>query len=111
MNWDNPADRFALIERVGANEYNRLIKEHFRKSVVATVNGYDIRPVNSRFGRIYMIDGADRGYRTLEESKVFAATLPPRCDHRDDGRGRCVYCCAFLPSSEGKYWGDSNERE
>jgi hypothetical protein len=42
MNWDDPAERLALIERVGADEYNRLFKEHRRSSVVATVNGYGI---------------------------------------------------------------------
>jgi hypothetical protein len=26
------------------------------------------------------------------------------CQHRDDGRGRCIDCGKFLPTSEGKYW-------
>lgn len=26
------------------------------------------------------------------------------CRHRDDGRGRCVDCGAFLPTAEGSHW-------
>jgi hypothetical protein len=29
---------------------------------------------------------------------------PIGCQHRDDGRGVCIDCGAFLPSSEGKAW-------
>ncbi len=70
--------RAALIERVGRDEYLRLQEEHRRKSVVATVNGYDIRPVVSvRFGRLFMIDTTDTAYSTLKEAKTFAEGLPP----------------------------------
>jgi hypothetical protein len=78
MNWDDPVARYNLIERVGIAEYNRLIQQHFVDSTVSTVNGYPIRPVGSRFGTIYMIDGANTGFRTQAESEAYAATLPPR---------------------------------
>jgi hypothetical protein len=70
MNWDDPAARARLIERVGIDEYNRLIEEHMEKSIVARVDGYSIRPiVSARFGRIFMIDGANIGFATLERCK------------------------------------------
>lgn len=79
MNWDDPAARFHLADRVGPDEYNRLFQQHLNDSTVAVVNGYGIRPVvSSRFGRIYMIDGANVGFRTLDESKAHAATLSPK---------------------------------
>jgi hypothetical protein len=76
MNWDSPEDRYHLLNSVGVEEYNRRIQQHFKDSRVATVNGYGIRPVGSRFGRIFMIEGTTRGYGTLEEAKAYAATLP-----------------------------------
>jgi hypothetical protein len=79
MDWDDPAERFRLADRVGPDEYNRLFAEHMRASVVATVNGYDIRPVMSqRFGRIFMVDGTDTGYPGLEQAKDFASRQPPK---------------------------------
>ena len=44
MNRDDPAKGFALIERIGADEYNRLLREHRRASIVATINGHEIWP-------------------------------------------------------------------
>lgn len=78
MDFDDPAARAALIERVGRDEYLRLQEEHRRKSVVVTVNGYDIRPVvSARFGRLFMIDTTDSAYITLDEATKFAEGLPP----------------------------------
>ena len=54
MNRDDPAEGFALIERIGANEYNRLVREHDRASIVATINGHEIWPVQTRFGRLML---------------------------------------------------------
>jgi hypothetical protein len=45
MNSDDPAAGFALIERIGADEYNRLVRELDRASIVATINGHEIWPV------------------------------------------------------------------
>jgi hypothetical protein len=41
INWHDPAERLALIERVGIAEYTRQHAEHMAKSesVVETVNG------------------------------------------------------------------------
>jgi hypothetical protein len=77
MNWDDPTARYHLIESVGIDEYNRRIQKHFDDSVVSVVNGYRIRPVGSRWGRIYFITDANIGFLKLEESEAHAATLPP----------------------------------
>jgi len=76
INWDNPAERFRLAETVGTEEYNRLFEEHFKQSIVCSVNGYGIRPVNSRFGRLFAIVGTTRAFSDLEEAKAYAASLP-----------------------------------
>ena len=77
MNWNDPAERAALIERVGGQEYNRLFQEHVEQSTVAFVNGYRIRPVGSRFGLIFMVEGSS-GFRTQAEAEAHAATLPSK---------------------------------
>jgi hypothetical protein len=78
MNWDDPAERFRLADRVGTDEYNRLFEEHRKESVVSTVNGYDIRPVGSRFGTIFMVEGTDTGYLKQEDAEEFARKQPPK---------------------------------
>ena len=72
MNWDDPEQRLTLIERVGAERYNEMFAEHQKASTVAEVNGHAIRPVMTRFGRIYMVGGTDKGFSTLEQAKLFA---------------------------------------
>jgi hypothetical protein len=75
MNWNDPKARAALLEQVGPAEYNRLIAGHRQLTVISRVNGYDIRPVPSRFGRLFAIDGTDRAYSTLVQAEASAAKL------------------------------------
>lgn len=77
IDWDDPAARGALIDRIGIDAYNAAIAEHHEKSAVAIVNGYRIRPVGSRFGTLMFIDGANSAYVTLDAAKHYAATLEP----------------------------------
>jgi hypothetical protein len=77
MNWDDPSARAALIERVGPKVYGEMLTEHRRASVVATVNGYSIRPVMSRFGRLFHIDSANVAFHTLPEAEAHARKLTP----------------------------------
>jgi len=53
MDWDDPAARARLISEVGPERYETLRRENFRATIVETVNGFDIRPVGSRFGRLF----------------------------------------------------------
>lgn len=79
MNWDDPAARASLIERVGVDEYNRQFEAYRAASVVATVNGHDIRPVESRFGRLFMVGTTGSAFRTLAMAKAFAEKETTRC--------------------------------
>ena len=76
MNWDDPAARAALIESVGAEEYNRRLKAHLDESTVATVNGRAIRPVNTQFGLLYAVQGTKFAFSTREAAENFAKTQP-----------------------------------
>jgi len=77
MKWDDPAQRAALIERVGADEYNRLLMaEHEkRRSVLVTVNGHDIRRVETRFGTLYAVEGTKRAFASRQQAEDFARLL------------------------------------
>lgn len=73
MNWDDPVERAALIERVGPQEYNRQILQHHEDSAVANVNGHRIRPVGTRWGRLFQVDGTNKAFAHLSEAIAFAA--------------------------------------
>jgi hypothetical protein len=75
-NFDDPASRLALIERVGLTEYNRQIQAHIDASVLETVAGHDIRPVNTRFGRLHQVGRTGRAFSTLQEARDFAKDNP-----------------------------------
>jgi hypothetical protein len=72
MNWDDPTERLALIERVGVSEYNRLLREYIAASTCCTVNGHDIRPVFCRFGRLFLVGDTGKAFATLDEARKFA---------------------------------------
>lgn len=78
MDWDDPAARARLIDRVGPAEYERLQAEHWKATTVATVNGYAIRPVQSRFGQLFAVHGTRTAYRTMREAQAYAESLPAR---------------------------------
>jgi hypothetical protein len=65
IDWDDSEARLDLLCRIGPARYNALLRKHQRARVVATVNGYRIRPVVSeRFGTVFMVDGGDFGGRS-----------------------------------------------
>jgi hypothetical protein len=76
MNWDDPAARAALIEALGPEEYSRRHAEHLRASTIATIAGHAIRPVASRYGRLFMVGDTKRAFRTLDEAKSYARSYP-----------------------------------
>ena len=73
MNWDDPADRSALIERVGVRKFSRMCNEYYRTNVAATVNGYNIRPIAVRGFTV-----CGKMFKTLEEAESYAGTLVKR---------------------------------
>jgi hypothetical protein len=72
MDWDDPAERAALIKQVGVKKFSRMYNEYYRKNVAATVNGYNIRPAVGGFS----VRG--KMFKTLEEAKNYAGTLVKR---------------------------------
>jgi hypothetical protein len=72
INWNDPLERARLIERVGPAEFSRLAVEHHAASVIATANGFDIRPVHTRFGTLYFVVGTGSSFATLDQAREFA---------------------------------------
>lgn len=78
MNWDDPAERFRLLDRVGPDAYNAAF-EAYRKSITLTViNGYEIIPVTTQFGRLFQVMNTQKAFRTQREAEDFAAQQPTR---------------------------------
>ena len=71
-NFNDPASRAAFIERVGPAAYNKALEQHQVASVIETVNGHAIRPVGSRFGRLFMVGGTGSAFATLEAARKHA---------------------------------------
>lgn len=78
MNWGDPIARANLIEQVGVAEYNRRLKQHQDESVVAVVNGYAIRTVQSAWGKLFHVDGTRSAYTTLQRATTECTALPRR---------------------------------
>ena len=78
IDWGDPAARRTLLDRVGADEFNRLLREYQHGSTVAIVNGRPIRLVRSdRFGLLYSVDGLT-AFSTLAEAETHARGLAPK---------------------------------
>lgn len=75
MNWDDPAARAALIESVGADEYNRQFQNHQKESTIVNINGHPIRPIGTRFGRLFQVGGTNKAFQTLEQAVAYASTV------------------------------------
>jgi hypothetical protein len=80
IDWDDPAARAELIERVGVAEYERQLAEHWREATVVTINGYNIRTVKTRFGQLYAVAASNRAFKKLTEARAYAKSLPPPTD-------------------------------
>jgi hypothetical protein len=76
MDWDNPAERLALIERIGTQAYNDALAEHVRRTTISTVGGHGIRAMRTSFGKLYQVMGTDKAFRTLEKAEAYAAANP-----------------------------------
>jgi hypothetical protein len=67
------------------------------------------RQLEATGGKVYLT--------VIELRRLLALVERRHCQHRDDGRGRCIDCGEYLPSSEGSAWkpstcpADEQERE
>ena len=80
MDWDNPAERLALIERIGVKAYNEAHAEHIRQTTISTVGGHGIRAIRTKFGKLYQVIGTKKAFRKLEEAEAYAAAHPVECE-------------------------------
>lgn len=76
MNWNNPADRLALVERVGIEAYSKAFEEHMKKSTVVTVCGHAIRKTGSRFGQLFQVGRTGKAFIKLEDAEKYAHENP-----------------------------------
>lgn len=76
MNWNDPAERLALIERIGAEAYNEEFEEHMRQTTLVTICGHAIREVGSRFGRLFQVGSTGRAFKTILQAETYACENP-----------------------------------
>lgn len=74
---DQPEGRLAAVEALGPEAYNAAMKAHVKASCAEVVNGYGIRPVATRFGKVYAVVGDDMGFSTIEAARTHALSLKP----------------------------------
>ena len=77
INWNDPVARLHLAEAIGEKEYNKALTAHIKESTVETVNGHGIRPVSSRFGKLWLVGDTGKAFNTLEKAKGYAEGLLP----------------------------------
>ena len=76
MNWNDPADRLALVERIGIEEYNKAFEEYVKQTTVVTVGGHIIRPVGTRFGRLFQVGKTGKAFTKLCDAEKYARENP-----------------------------------
>jgi hypothetical protein len=92
IDWDDLAARFRLAEQVGLHRYNELHLAYRRRSVIAAVGGHDIRPINTRFGRLFSVGDTGRAFSTQAQAEAYARKHPLRSSGAPRERkapGRC----------------------
>lgn len=76
MNWNDPSARGRLLQQVGPAAYNELFKRHREASTLRTVAGHAIRPVQTRFGRLFHVGETRMAFATLAQAEAYAEAHP-----------------------------------
>ena len=76
INWNDPEERARLIERVGVKAYNEAFAKHIEQSTVAIVAGHSIRPIRTRFGKVWLVGNTGHGFSTREKAEIYAQAHP-----------------------------------
>lgn len=76
MDWDSPADRLALIEAVGIEEYNRRLRQWLDDSTLEVVAGRSIRPARTGWGTLYVVAGTGSAFLDIEDARRYARAHP-----------------------------------
>lgn len=75
----DPEARAALLERVGADEYNRQMKEWQDSQVVATINGHRIRKITpGGWGTLFLVEDMGMAFTTQPIAEYEAGRLEPK---------------------------------
>ena len=73
IDWSDPEQRLRHIERVGLAQYNLDLAAEYKRQIVETCNGHNIRMISTaRLGVMFMVDGTDFGSATLEGARQIA---------------------------------------
>lgn len=75
VDWNDPAARAFHIETVGPEEYAKQFAQHVADSTITTINGHAIRPVMTRFGKLYQVGSTGTGYGTLDLAIAYAEEI------------------------------------
>ena len=75
--WNDATARFNHIRAVGTEQYNADMLASIEKSTVSHVNGYGIRAVSTRFGRLYAVMATVSAFATIEQAQTHARSLEP----------------------------------
>lgn len=73
--FDTPEGRLAAITELGIERYNAAMAAHIADTCIESVNGYGIRPVSTRFGRLYAVVGTTYAGSTLDAARRHAEAL------------------------------------
>jgi hypothetical protein len=76
IDWDDLATRFRIAEQVGLHRYNELYLEHRRHSVIAVVGGHEIRPISTRFGRLFAVGDTGWAFSAQAQAEAYASKHP-----------------------------------
>lgn len=72
---DTPEGRLAAATALGPAGYSDAMRRHIADTCVETVNGYGIRPVQTRFGRLYAVVGTTYAGGTIDAARAHASSL------------------------------------
>ena len=83
IDWNDPAARARLIERLGPAAYNKAFAKHVEETTICVVNGYPLRPIMTRFGKLIQVYGDTHAFNTVEQATEHAKNLPPKLETTD----------------------------
>jgi hypothetical protein len=75
-NWNDPVDRARLIEEIGPAAYEKAHAYHHKTTIIATIGGHSVYPVQSRFGTLFVVGYTGNAFSTLDKAKSFAERYP-----------------------------------
>lgn len=75
-NLSTPEGRHAAIEKLGPAAYSAAFEAYRTAAILTAMSGHAIRPVNTRFGRLFAVGDTGRAFATLNLARAFALANP-----------------------------------